>query len=438
MADVFISYSRANVDFARRLAQELRTVNYDLWIDLEGIRFNADWWDEIKRGIEHSNNFVLVMSPNSLGSPVCHLEIEYARKLSKRIILLNHVAFERKEVSRAMLDRLASDAYVNTLLGDRNPMTLFDNNWYVIEKYQRVNFTYDASKSTKFRGGELETDSEQADRNTEETAFLNQFVDLRAALEIDLDHVNFHTHMGLRDRDWERSQRNESFLLFGDELTQAERWLADYDADAQIRSKNGTLPKLPKPTNEQHAYIQASHVVEIARTQRLRNIRRAGIGAGLAATAALIFAIGASLVGVNGINQSNTANTQVAVANIAQGQAVAAQNTAIDNAKRANLEVAAANATLTPIAQQVQDMQFLNESLRLASEANAVLQQTDNDKLSAVLLGIRALKVGYSSQADNVLLQALQLTYFYRGFIGHRDVVSSVTFSPDGQYVLTG
>src|SRR5258708_3234925 len=243
MADVFISYSRANIDFARRFAQELRATNYDLWIDLEGIRFNADWWDEIKRGIEHSNNFLLVMSPTSLASPVCHLEIEYARKLSKRIILLNHIPFERKDVSRAMLERLASDAYVNTLLGDRNPMTLFDNNWYVIEKYQRVNFSFDSSKSAKFRAGETETDSEQIDRETEDAAFLKQFANLRAALEIDLEHVNFHTRMGLRQRDWERSQANESFLLFGDELIEAGRWLAAYDADAQARTQSGALAK---------------------------------------------------------------------------------------------------------------------------------------------------------------------------------------------------
>src|SRR5258706_4749744 len=149
MADVFISYSRANIDFARRLAQELKANNYDLWIDLEGIRFSADWWDEIKRGIDQSNNFLLVMSPNSLGSPVCHLEIEQARKSGKRIILLDHIPVQRQEVAHAMLDRLASDEYVNSLLGDRNPMTLFDQNWQVIDKYQRLMLTYDASKSTK-------------------------------------------------------------------------------------------------------------------------------------------------------------------------------------------------------------------------------------------------------------------------------------------------
>src|SRR5579864_2954657 len=148
MSDVFISYARPNIDFARRLAQELRATPsptgapYEAWIDLEGIRYTADWWDEIKRGIEHSNNFLEVMSPAALSSPVCHLEIEYARRLGKRIIFVNHMPVQRNEAIGLLLDRLANDAYVNTLLDDRNPMSLFDSNWHVIDKYQRVNFSY--------------------------------------------------------------------------------------------------------------------------------------------------------------------------------------------------------------------------------------------------------------------------------------------------------
>ncbi len=396
MADVFISYSHANVDFARRLAQELKVSNYDLWIDLEGIRFNADWWDEIQRGIENSNNILVVMSPNSLGSPVCHLEIEYARKLSKRIILINHLPVDRDETSRMMLNRLASDPHVNAILGDRNPMTLFENNWAIIVKYQRVNFSYDASKSAKFRAGQSETEPEQAAREAEEAAFLQHFTDLRTALETDLEHINFHTRLGLRTRDWQRSHSNQSFLLFGDELTQAEHWLVDYDADSKIREKSGDVPKLPKPTDDHRTYVQASHVAELARTQRLSNIRRAGIGAGLAAIITLIFAVVASLVGVNAVNN--------------------------------------ANATLTPIAQ-------LNKALADSSElmfsANAILKDDAADKLTAVLLGIRALKFAHSPEANSLLVEALGSNKQKMGFATSTDV-TSVAFAPDGHTIATG
>src|SRR5690349_21444355 len=97
--DVFISYSHANIDFARRLAAELRRDKKDIWIDLDGIRFTSDWWEEIRRGIESSDNFLLIMSPASLSSPVCHLEIETARNLKKRIILINHQAVDRSTAS---------------------------------------------------------------------------------------------------------------------------------------------------------------------------------------------------------------------------------------------------------------------------------------------------------------------------------------------------
>lgn len=86
MSDVFISYSRKERAFADRLAIELEKNGRSVWIDRVGIRFTAEWWEEIKLGIEGSDNFVLIMSPDSMASPVCHLEIEYARKLTKRII----------------------------------------------------------------------------------------------------------------------------------------------------------------------------------------------------------------------------------------------------------------------------------------------------------------------------------------------------------------
>jgi hypothetical protein len=52
MADVFISYSRKDQAFVRRLFQALTEDRRGVWVDWEGIPVTADWWQEIRTGIE--------------------------------------------------------------------------------------------------------------------------------------------------------------------------------------------------------------------------------------------------------------------------------------------------------------------------------------------------------------------------------------------------
>jgi len=85
-SDVFISYSRLDRDFVGKLRDALNDHAQDVWIDWESIPASQTWWNEIKKGIARANNVVVVLSPSSMASPICHLEIEYARQLGKRII----------------------------------------------------------------------------------------------------------------------------------------------------------------------------------------------------------------------------------------------------------------------------------------------------------------------------------------------------------------
>jgi hypothetical protein len=65
MAKVFISYSRKDIDFAKRLTGELQKSELDFWIDWEGIPPTVDWWREIEKGIEESDAFLFLISPDS-------------------------------------------------------------------------------------------------------------------------------------------------------------------------------------------------------------------------------------------------------------------------------------------------------------------------------------------------------------------------------------
>lgn len=86
MAKVFISYSRKDIEFAKRLTVELQKSDLDFWIDWEGIPPTVDWWKEIQKGIEEADVFLFLISPDSAKSKVCGQEIDTAVKNGKRII----------------------------------------------------------------------------------------------------------------------------------------------------------------------------------------------------------------------------------------------------------------------------------------------------------------------------------------------------------------
>jgi hypothetical protein len=108
MSDVFISYSRLDKNFVGKLRDALVNQKQEVWIDWESIPPSQAWWTEIQKGIARSNNFVVVLSPNGISSPICQIEIEYARQLGKRIIPVLHIEFNREDAIPAIATRLAS------------------------------------------------------------------------------------------------------------------------------------------------------------------------------------------------------------------------------------------------------------------------------------------------------------------------------------------
>ena len=78
MSDVFISYSRKDKDFVRRLHDSITKANRESWVDWEDIPTAADWWREICNGIEAADTFIFVISPDSVESNVCRDEIVHA------------------------------------------------------------------------------------------------------------------------------------------------------------------------------------------------------------------------------------------------------------------------------------------------------------------------------------------------------------------------
>lgn len=70
---------------------QLEGSGQDPWVDWDGIPLSANWWKTIQDAIDAANTIVFILSPDSLASPTCHLEIAYARYQEKRILPVLHI-----------------------------------------------------------------------------------------------------------------------------------------------------------------------------------------------------------------------------------------------------------------------------------------------------------------------------------------------------------
>jgi hypothetical protein len=86
MAKLFVSYSRRDSVAARKLIEAFRSIEQDVWVDWESIPPAVDWLEQIFRGIEEADAFIFLISPDSIASEVCKVEINRAAQNNKRII----------------------------------------------------------------------------------------------------------------------------------------------------------------------------------------------------------------------------------------------------------------------------------------------------------------------------------------------------------------
>ena len=86
MADAFISYSRKDKDFVRRLHRALGERKLDVWVDLEKIQPTEEFMEAIFRAIEEADIFGAVLTPDWVASAVCKREIKHATDNNKRLV----------------------------------------------------------------------------------------------------------------------------------------------------------------------------------------------------------------------------------------------------------------------------------------------------------------------------------------------------------------
>src|ERR1019366_418797 len=82
----FFSYSRADSEFTRKLATDLRNAGADLWIDQLDIQPGTRWDQEIEKALKEAETVLVVLSPNAVASNNIMDEISYALENNKRVI----------------------------------------------------------------------------------------------------------------------------------------------------------------------------------------------------------------------------------------------------------------------------------------------------------------------------------------------------------------
>lgn len=86
MEKIFISYSRKDLTFVKKLAFDLQDAGYDVWYDLTDLEGGDRWSVEISNAIKESNAFIVVVSPRSIESDWVEKEFLFASNQHKRII----------------------------------------------------------------------------------------------------------------------------------------------------------------------------------------------------------------------------------------------------------------------------------------------------------------------------------------------------------------
>ncbi len=262
MSDVFISYSRKDKIFARRLFDRLKSEKYSSWVDWIGIPYSSEWMNEIREGIIQTDNFVFIISQDSLISKVCNLELEIARQHNKRIIPI-----------------VRSEPNIKLIAGEwfgKEWESIARTNW---EKLTKLNFIFFRKKI----GFDCEFDENTGeiinpdcdDINSDADNFETRFTELLKTVRENPQHARQHTRYLLRAEDWKTTGENEDSLLIGSEIGKAEIWLREWEKSKIERALQ--MPPLepiePIPLPLHYNYISASRRADSIRIEQLNNIR---------------------------------------------------------------------------------------------------------------------------------------------------------------------
>jgi TIR domain len=173
---VFISYSRKDKEFAQLLHDQLEAANFQPMLDQTDIAPGEAWQERLSKLILQADAFVFCVSPNSAASKICHWEVDESQRLAKRLVPV-------------VVDPVDT--------GD------------LPESVSKLNFIFFSDSSFEEAFGKLQT-----------------------ALNSDLGWLRQHTKIAELADEWEARGRPKARLLYGQNLTEAENWVAHQPTEA--------------------------------------------------------------------------------------------------------------------------------------------------------------------------------------------------------------
>jgi WD40 repeat protein len=177
LLNVFVSYSRLDLAFARWLVDALEVRGLAVRIDMRDLPALEDWRRELQTLLQGADAVVFIVSQRSVASPVCAWEIGEVARFNKRLAPI-------------VLERVPDDR--------------------IPESVTKINYLF---------FDEPEAIEARAD-------------DLAKALQTDLVWLKEHTRLGNMAHRWDDRRQPASLLLRQQELSEAELWLASHPRGA--------------------------------------------------------------------------------------------------------------------------------------------------------------------------------------------------------------
>jgi formylglycine-generating enzyme required for sulfatase activity len=278
--DIFVSYSHENSDFGRHLHTRLTEQKRDVWMDWEDIPPTVEWWNRIRDGILTSDNFVTIISPNSIASPICNLEIAYARQLGKRILPILYSDTDEKEAFVNLVTHPQTE-FQRALLQSQDLLAIARDNWNTLAAINWIKFNNSADFEERF------------------SVLLN-------AIDTDFKYVDEHTRLLVRAIDWNERKRSPSLLLRGDDLGAAEAW------------QKTSREKSPQLTVMHSEYIAESRSVENKERRRIKRLQTASLLFGVMVVLAILATSFASVTTANALSARAAVEFQATVFSLEQ------------------------------------------------------------------------------------------------------------------------
>ncbi|MBX2841781.1 MAG: TIR domain-containing protein [Flammeovirgaceae bacterium] len=414
--EVFVSYSRTDGDFARKVNEQLQLNGKTTWFDQESIADGSDFQQEIYKGIESADNFLFIISPDAVESEFCADEVAYASQLNKRFITVRY----RETDPKIMPPALAAVQWI---------------------------------------------DFEKED-------FITAFSQLVRTLDTDREHLQAHTKWQRRAMEWSEKGKDKSLLLRGSEFTIAELWFRE---SVENNKKPEPTALQEEFIEESQKAINANLLKERRTTKRLRVLLWASIVALVFALGGLFYAFEKEK---EAIKNEKIAEERAIEALDAKTKALTAQKeteNALDKVKEEQDKVSKALEALQEkqdelerekkSALQARDyarvQQIKAEEAKLKAEkselatllaksevelqgltigdATTALQIAKNDPTIALRVAHRAYQKNPIEGIEQIIYDIYNENEFYSHSLDdHHDNIYTVSFSPDNQTFISG